>query len=206
MTIEIWKKKPFGNYRKAANGLYVYLREGHACASWVSNPIGRSKDIPVSDELAAEVLKARRVPCPHVGTQPVYSMLGKPGYTCRDKSSGEDCNTVEKCTVCGYWDSYSGNPSFRAFATGEYSDGGHPNRTYLKSEVPHGTVTEADWSGGHLTLPSGSGTLIIWAKGGHLREDGAEKAAEQAFPNAEFVAEFEAYFVLRDGVRMAANN
>lgn len=200
MSIQVWKKSLFGSYHKVASGLYVYIREGRAFASWVSSPVGTSKAIPVSDELAASVLGAKRMSCPHVGTQPAYSMFGKPGYTCRDKTVAEECSTIENCTVCGYRTRYDGNPRFRAaFGSGELSDGGHPHRTYLTADKPQGRIMDAAWEEGRLTTTPGNGALIIWARSiWHVNDNGAEQAARRTFPEADMLSAEYRYLILQD--------
>jgi hypothetical protein len=204
VAIEIWKQQLFKGYRKISSQLYVFIYQGSAFASWKQSPISGGKRIPVSEELAAHILDARRMPCPHEGTQPTYSLLGKPGYTCREKSSGEDCRTVEHCSVCGYLAYSDGNPRFRAaFGSGEYSVEGHPSKTYLASTQELAVLTEASWDTEkkQLTMPSGDdSSLVVWVRGSHLKIDGSYRSLRQQFPKAEHLHgwDFSRFFIFKD--------
>ncbi len=207
MTIEVWKQQLFGGYRKVASNLHVSLSEGHVYASWKKTTIFSDKRIPVSDSLAAVILGARREPCPYVGTQPKYGRF-KSGYACHDRTIGEDCNTIEHCSACGYFRFYSGNPRFRAFVTGEYGDDeGHPYLTYLTADRTYGTLTEADCTAnGELTTVQShdDSTLIFWVHSANQSENGLRKAWSRAFPDATVLFRGGKYTILSDPIRTPA--
>jgi hypothetical protein len=145
----------------------MFVHEGKAFATWKFKPVKTStRRIAVSDELAAEVLYAKRGMCSFTGKQPTYSLLPTHGYTCRDKTVGEECSTVEYCTECGYYTRYPGNPRFRAaLLDGQVNDDGHPERSRLKALSQQAEFWSADWDDMHkMLVPSMSeGVLKIQA-------------------------------------------
>jgi len=171
MHISVWQRNLLGQPRETRSDLTMFIDEGSAFATWKHGPVTvrSSLRIPVSDELASQVLGAHRGPCSFVGQYPKYSTFGTaPGYTCRDKTEtgGSAAETLERCTECGYFNVYPGNPRFRLYTGNEAGVYTHPQRTRLKAPANAVvTFTEADWDQGRgkLVPQTADGTLTVLA-------------------------------------------
>jgi hypothetical protein len=167
MQIEIQKTPWIGGLRPTSLRLHVFLLQGRAFATWHEDRSTRSPHlrIPVSDELASQLLGATRVPCPYVGDLPEYGSRISVMYSCRSGVSGEDATTIDSCRRCGHIAIRSGSPRFRAAMGDTLAEqaGVHPPTTILASDLAYAPVLDADWNAltSQLVPPSVQGTVKI---------------------------------------------
>lgn len=155
MQIEVWRKPLFRKARRTHAGLWMRIIKGHAFASRSRDPFSDKQLIPVSDELAQQVLGATREVCPWSNKESLWK-ANQPAYRYKFRRSGEGSVTNYFCEVC----------DFRASDDGEGIV--HPETTYLK--VPEDDAQpvqfhEAGWdvhATEHLVPDRSDQRLIIW--------------------------------------------
>lgn len=186
-----------GGYREVASSLEMTF---DGATGRVTTP-GRYR-VESSHELAKVVLGIREVPCPNIGLLPAYG-TEKGTFRVKGRHGGDSVITEERCSICGFSSTYSGNPGFRATFGDELSRGvPHPYRTYPIASQERGAVSEASWKSEFgkpcLDISADDGTLIIWMCGLRIRKDSAERAALRKFPNAKLLADKGVYLILYD--------
>ena len=180
MKIEIWRR---GKVTKRL--LDAFVSGGKAFTPLPGNRFGGVDRIPLTDSLAYQVLGAERLPCPHVGQEPLYGYCPE-GYRAYSVSMGDGTSAINRrCEACGYSD---------------YHDTGtrtHPARTYLESPVYSRAFTHADWNDalGGFDQPLTDGRIILWQ---HSPLSTCVCRARQAFPGAIIVGEQERFIILRE--------
>jgi len=188
MEIEIWRR---GQVTKRV--LNAFANGGKACTPLLGNLFGGVDRIPLTDDLAHKVLGAERLPCPHVGQEPLYG-YSPGGYSAYSTSMGDGTSAINRrCEACGYSDYH--NTGTRI----------HPERTYLKSPVYSRAFTHADWNDafGGFDLPLTDGRIILWQ---HSPLSTCVCRAREAFPEAIIVGEEERYIILREPSSVAVDD
>lgn len=152
--------RPWRQPRTLRTDLTVILEDGSVCATWAQDAIllGDSRRIPVSDDLAEQVLGASRGPCSFNGTSPDTHFLAA-GYVARDALGffSDEPAMRAHCTECGY--------RIRYYPEGDGLSV-HPDRTRLAGPRSVSTIFEADWdeSRGELAPAVAEGELAIMIK------------------------------------------
>ena len=184
MKIEIWRK---GRWTRA--NLHAFAYEGAAFAHihLFKSPMMTLQRIPLSDDLAQEILGAERRPCPYTGDMPRRGYYSE-GYYANHRDSVDGITNISRhCTSCGYDDARQHVP-----------DLAHPESDYLVTSRYRRSFTDAGWDDarGVLTPDDSDDRLILWMKPPQHRISEAvvtallmadARLASATFPNASVI-------------------
>lgn len=186
MKIEVWRK---GKLTRGNLSAFAYEGRVFAHLRVFKAPMNTRQRIPLSDELANEVLGTERRPCPYVGDMPRRGYYSEGYYYNRRDGIGGTTNISRHCMSCGYSDVREYVPILT-----------HPVTNYLVTSKYRRSFTDAGWDDarGVLTPDDSDDRLILWMKPSQTRSSESaatkllaadERLADATFPNANIIGD-----------------